>query len=215
MLKRAGYKGNYSVLWYIIFQLAVPLIFSIITAFYRDISLTIAVFFILSLNVYYLVYKKGERVAKQLEQSIYRIYKYLHNQVLAGVKVTDAIKSVYEVVDDKELKYILIRFAARYDLTLDIDESLKDFCSYFNTLESETLAVAIKQGVDTGDNQNILMRQEEVMFSKYLNYIQMETENAKTKAGWAMVFYMLIIIIMIAVPMLKDMQESLKLIFIN
>lgn len=215
MLKKAGYKGESAVFWYVIFQLIIPLALSIIAAIYRDLSMSMAVFFMLFFNVFYLVYKKGKRVAKQLEQSVYRIYKYLHNQVSAGVKNTDAIKSVYEVIDDKELKDILIRFAARYDLTLDIDESLKDFCSHFNTIESETLAVAIKQGVDTGDNQNILMQQEEVMFEKYLNYIQRETENAKKKAAWAMVFFMLIIIIMIAVPMAKDMKDALNQIFIN
>lgn len=214
-LKRAGYKGTYSVLWYTILQLVVPSALSVFTAVYRDLSLAIAVFLMLSLNVFYTVFSKGKKVAKQLERSIYRIYKYLHNQVSAGVKSTDTIKSVYAVVDDKELKDILIRFAARYELTLDIDESLKDFCSYFNTLESETLAVAIKQGVDTGDNENILMRQEEVMFNKYLNYIQMETENAKKKAAWSMIAFLLIIIIMVAVPMLNDAKEALKQIFIN
>jgi len=214
-LKRAGYRGTLSVLWYTVFQLLIPVAFFIFTAAYRNISLAAAVFLMLFLNTFYIVYKKGRRIAKQLERSVYRIYKYLHNQVSAGVKVTDAIKSVFEVVDEKELKDILIRFAARYELTLDIDDSLRDFCSYFNTVESETLAVAIKQGVDTGDNQNILMRQEEVMFNKYLNYIQMETENAKKKAAWAMVSFMLIIIIMVAVPMMNDLQEALKLIFIN
>lgn len=214
-LKRAGYKGTYSVLWYAILQLAVPFILFVYTAFYRDISIAIAVFLLLVLNVFYVVYKKGKRIAKQLERSVYRIYKYLHNQVSAGVKVTDSIKSVFEVADDKELKEILIRFAARYELTLDINESLKDFCSYFNTIESETLAVAIKQGVDTGNNENILMRQEEVMFNKYLNYIQMETENAKKKAAWSMIFFVLIIIIMIAVPMANDAKDALKQIFIN
>lgn len=215
MLKRAGYKDENAVFWYVIFQFIIPLVLSVIAAIYRGFFASIAVFFMLFINIFYLVYKKGKRVAKQLEQSVYRIYKYLHNQVSAGVKVTDAIKSVYEAVDDKELKDILIRFAARYELTMDIDESLKDFCSYFDTLESETLAVAIKQGVDTGNNKDILMRQEEVMFNKYLNYIQVETENAKKKAAWSMVFYMLIIIIMIVVPMAQDMRDALNQIFIN
>lgn len=215
MLKRAGYSGTYSVFWYIIFQFLCPLIMFVVTAVKKDIPLAIAVFLMIFSNIIFLVYKKGKRVARQLERSVYRIYKYLNNQVSAGVKVTDAIKSVFEVVEDKELKEILIRFAARYELTLDISESLKDFCSYFNTLESETLAVAIKQGVDTGDNQNILMRQEEVMFNKYLNYIQVETENSKKKAAWSMGFFMLIIIIMIVVLMFHDMQDALKLIFIN
>ena len=215
MLKRARYNKESAVFWYVVFQFVIPLVLSVITAIHRNFSSSVAVFFMLFINTFYLVYKKGRRVAKQLEQSVYRIYKYLHNQVSAGVKNTDAIKSVYEVIDDKELKDILTRFTARYELTLDIDESLKYFCSYFNTLESETLAVAIKQGVDTGNNKDILMRQEEVMFNKYLNYIQLETENAKKKAAWSMVFFMIIIIIMIAVPMAQDMQDALNQIFIN
>lgn len=214
-LKRAGYRGTYSVLWYTIFQLVTPLILSILTAVYRDLSMAAAVFLILFFNTFYLVYKKGKKIAKQLEKSIYRIYKYLHNQESAGVKVTDAIKSIYEVAEDKELEEILTRFVARYAITLDIEESLKDFCSYFNTLEAETLAVAIKQGVDTGSNGNMLMRQEEVTFSKYLNHIQMETEAAKSKAAWSMAFFMLIIIIMIAVPMLNDTKDALRQIFMN
>jgi len=212
-LKRAGFKGTYSVIWYIIIQFFVPTMLFAYTAIYRDFSTAIAVFLMLFTYIFYYVYIKGKRIAKQLERSIYRIYKYLHNQVSAGVKITDAIKSVYEVVEDKELKEILIRFAAKYELTLDIDESLKDFVSYFNTIEAETLAVAIKQGVDTGNNENILMRQEEVMFNKYLNYIQAETENSKNKSAWAMIFFMLIIIIMVAVPMLGDMQSAIGNIF--
>lgn len=214
-LKRAGFNGTYSVFFYIMFQFIVPIMLFIFTAIYRNLSIAIAVFLMLFIYVFYYVYIKGRRIAKQLEKSIYRIYKYLHNQVSAGVKITDAIKSVYEVVEDKELKEILIRFAAKYELTLDIDESLKDFCSYFNTLEAETLSVAIKQGVDTGDNENILMRQEEVMFNKYLNYIQAETENAKKKASLAMIFIMLIVIIMIAVPKIGELNEAIKIIFRN
>lgn len=215
VLKRAGYKNEFAVFWYFLFQLILPLVLAIITAINRNIKTSTAVFLLLFFNVFYLIYKKGKKVQKQLERDSYKIYKYLHNQISAGVKVTDAIKSVYEVIDDKELKDILIRFAARYELTLDIDESLKDFCSHFNTIESETLAVAIKQGVDTGDNQNILAQQEEVMFEKYLNYIQLETENAKKKATWSMIFFMLIIIIMILVPMAHDMQDAFRQIFYN
>lgn len=214
MLKRAGYKGEYAVFLYIFFQFIFPLAVSVFVVFYRSVAVSIAIFLLLIFNVFYLVYKKGKRISKQLEKSVYRIYKYLYNQISAGVKVTDAIKSVYEVIENKELKEILIRFAARYDLTLNIDDSLKDFCSYFNTIESETLAVAIKQGVETGKNHNILVQQEEVMFEKYLNYIQVETENAKKKANWSMIFFMLIIVIMMLVPMAQEAKEGFRQIFL-
>ena len=91
MLKRAGYKGEYVVFWYVIFQFIIPLFLSVIAAIYRGPTIFMAVFFMLFFNIFYLVYKKGKRVSKQLEQSVYKIYKYLHNQISAGVKVTDAI----------------------------------------------------------------------------------------------------------------------------
>lgn len=147
--------------------------------------------------------------------SSYKLYKFLHNQISAGVQISDAIKSLYEVSEEKKLRLILIKLAGAYGRTLDIDYALEEFMTYFDIPEAQTLAVALKQGIDTGDNQGILQRQEEVMFNKYIDYIQAETDVCRTRSTMAVIFFVVIIVIMVCVPMYNDMITGITKIFIN
>ena len=139
----------------------------------------------------------------------------MHNQISSGVKPTDAIRSVYEVIEEKELRSTLVRLAARYELTLDIDTSLDEFRADFDAHEAETLCIALKQGVDTGDNKELLARQEDVMFKKYFNYIQAETDSCRNRSIAAAAVFVSIVVVMIIVPMLNEMGQAVGKIFIN
>ncbi|NTV90110.1 MAG: hypothetical protein HGA22_07090, partial [Clostridiales bacterium] len=77
---------------------------------------------------------------------------------------------------------MFIRTAAKYELTLDIDESLEEFRENFDAYEAEMLCTALRQGIETGDNSELLARQEDMMFKKYFNYIQAETDNCKNRS---------------------------------
>lgn len=151
----------------------------------------------------------------KLQKNIYKIYKYLHNQVSSGVRVTDAIKTVYEVIEDKKLRNILIRLAATYELTHDIDKALGEFKSNYDIPEAETLCVALRQGVLTGDNRELLARQEDIMFNKYFYYIQAETDNCRLKSTAAVALFCAVIVIMILIPMIRDISEAIGSIFIS
>jgi len=163
-----------------------------------------------------LVVSSGRRkVNLRLQKYIYKIYKYLHNQISSGIKPTDAIRSVFKVTEDKELKGILVRLAARYELTLDIDSALEEFRANFDAHEAETLCIALKQGIETGDSKELLARQEDVMFKKYFDYIQAETDSCRNRSLAAAAVFVAIIVVMIIVPMLKDTGEAIGKIFIN
>ena len=136
------------------------------------------------------------------------------SQDFFGIKVTDAVKTAYEVIDDRELKEQLLRLSAGYDLTLDMDKSLEEFEERMNSEDAATLCTAIKLGVDTGDNADLLARQEEIMFKKYFNYIQAETEACKGRSLIAASMFTLIVVIMIAVPLINNAVESMSRIFI-
>ena len=159
----------------------------------------------------------GERrkINLKFQKYVYKIYKYLHNQISSGVKVTDAIKTVYDVIDDKRLKDVLIRLAARYELTLNIDDALEEFISNFDIQEAETLYVALKQGILTGDNQELLARQEDIMFKKYFNYIQAETDGCKARGVIAVAMFTIVVVLMIIIPLFNDVTEAAGKIFIN
>lgn len=215
-LRKAGYTNEYSALIYLLLKYAIPVILSITSFINRSSiagALAPSLIFMGAVELY--IHTKKRSLTLRFEKNAYRIYRYLHNQVSAGIKVTDAIKTVHEMVDDKLLKSILVRLAARYSLTLDIDQSLDEFKSFFDAGEAHTLCTALKQGVETGDNKELLAAQEEEMFNMYFNYIQAETDNCKIKSALAAVMYTAIIVIMIGVPLFNDIAEGVSKIFIN
>lgn len=216
-LNRSGYYGDYAPAVFIAVRyIGTP--FAALLAFFANFpGFREALFLLLLSNIMIemVVASRRKKLNLKFQKYVYKIYKYLHNQVSSGVKVTDAIKTVYEVIDDADLRRILIRLAARYELTLDIDAALDEFRSSFALQEAETLCIALKQGVMTGDNRELLERQEDVMFKKYFNYIQAETDSCRFKSMLAAVMFSAIIVIMVAVPLLRDVADAVGNIFVN
>ncbi len=216
-MRKAGYKGDYSAILYLFVKyVASPAIFTAALVLnYPDILRPIASVVLVN-TVMEMVISAGRRkISLRFQKYIYKIYKYLHNQISSGVKPTDAVRSVYEVIDDRELKGILIRLAARFELTLDIDAALQEFRSNFDIHEAETLCIALKQGIDTGDSKELLARQEDVMFKRYFNYIQAETDSCRNRSVAAAAVFVSIVVVMIIVPMLNEVGQAVRKIFIN
>ncbi len=216
-MKKAGYSGEYaaSVYLFLKYVLTFWLFLTAVLFNYPDIlrPALLAVFLVVILEL--IVGGKRRKINLKFQKYIYKIYKYLHNQISSGVKVTDAVKTVYEVIDDRQLRSVLIRLAASYELTMDIDRALEDFRGSIDIHEAETLCVALKQGIETGDNQELLARQEDVMFKKYFNYIQAETDSCKTRSLLAVAMFTVIVVIMIVVPLFNDMTTAVGKIFVN
>ena len=216
-LRKAGFKGEYNVILYLAVRYAVsPAVFA--AAFllnYPDIIRPLASVVLINSVMETVISSKKKKISLRLQKCVYKVYKYLYNQVSSGVKPTDAVRSAYEVIDDAELKGMFIRLAARYELTLDIDSALEEFKSSFDAHEAETLCVALKQGVDTGDNTDLLARQEDIMFKKYFNYIQAETDSCRNKSVAAAAVFVAIVAVMIIVPLLGEVSQAVGKIFIN
>ncbi len=214
---KAGYKSEYAPVVYLLVRFIMsPVVF--VAAFilnYPDVVRPLATVVLINIIMEIVVSSGRRKINLRFQKYIYKIYKYLHNQISSGIKPTDAIRSVYEVTEDKELKGILIRLAARYELTLDIDSALEEFRSNFDVHEAETLCIALKQGIETGDSKELLAKQEDVMFKKYFNYIQAETESCRNRSLAAAAVFVAIVVVMIIVPMLKDTGEAIGKIFIN
>jgi len=216
-MQKAGYRGEYTAMVYLGVRFVLsPLVFiAAICINYPDIVRPAAAAVLINV-IMELVVKAGTRkVNLRFQKYIYKIYKYLHNQISSGVKPTDAVRCVYEVTDDKELRDILVRLAARYELTLDIDAALEEFKSNFDTHEAQTLCIAIKQGIETGDNKELLAKQEDIMFKKYFNYVQAETDSCRNRSVAAATVYVAIVAVMIIVPMLSEVNRAIGNIFIN
>lgn len=216
-MKRAGYTGEKAPIIYLAIKfLAVPALF--ITGLilnYPDILPAFAIPIGMYTLIEAVLASNRRKISLKLQKYLYKIYKYLHNQISSGVRIPDAIGTVYEVIDDMKLRSIMIRFAAIYELTLDIDKALEEFRMNFDTHEAETLCVVLKQGIETGDNQELLSRQEDVMFKKYFNYIQAETDSCKTRSLLSAVMYTAIVVLMIIIPLINDTTDALNSIFVK
>lgn len=216
-LKMAGYNGDRAVAVYLSIRFIVcPLLF--LGAFSVNFpgilqGCVAAASVLISTEAVIAAKKKG--IGLRLQKDMYKIYKYLHNQTSSGVQMQYALKNVYEVIDDKYLKESLIRLAARFELTMDLDASLDEFKSCYGVQEAETLCVAVRQGIMTGEGGDILARQEDMMFKKYFNYVQAETDSCRTRAVIAALMFTSIVVVMIAVPMFRSVSEAVGKIFIN
>jgi hypothetical protein len=216
-LQKAGYKGEHAAILYLgVKYILLPFTFILsLVLNYPDIMPSIAATVLIYTVAEGIISSGKRKLNLRFQKYIYKLYKYLHNQVEAGVKPTEAIRSAYEIVEDKELRAILVRLAARYELTLDIDSALEEFRSNFDAHEAETFCVALKQGIDTGDNKELLSKQEDVMFKKYFNYVQAETDSCKSRSVAAATVFVSIVGVMIIVPLLREVGQAAGRIFIN
>lgn len=216
-MRTAGYKSEYAAIVYLAVRyLLSPAVFLIAVRMnYPDIIRPLASVVLINTAMESVISSNKRKINLRFQKHIYKIYKYLHNQISSGVKPTDAVRSVYEVTEDRELGAILVRLAARYELTLDIDTALEEFRSNFDAHEAETLCIALKQGIETGDNKELLAKQEDVMFKKYFNYIQAETDGCRNRSLAAASVFVAIVVVMIIVPMLAEMGQAVGNIFIN
>lgn len=214
-LKKSGLRGEYAVLIYLFFNYCVPVLLftGAFIVNFPDFIRALVPAAALPLWIQIGLIRRKKYLELRLQRSIYKIYKYLHNQISSGIKATDAIKTMYEVIDDREIKEILVLFAARFELTLDCGSSLEELKSNFDLQEVETLCVALQQGIDTGGNREMLARQEELMFSKYFSYIQAETDSCRLRGMLAAGFFTVVVVLMIGIPMFHDVLKAVDNIF--
>ena len=213
--RRSGFKHPKAASMVVFFRYLIPLMFSAGSFLlnFPDLIRSVMSGFLVYGVVSSVIEREKKKFGMKFQKNAYKIYKYLYNQISSGIKATDAIKTVHQVIDDKDLKGILVRMAGRYELTSDLDKSLEEFRESFDLHEVETLCTALKLGVDTGDNREMLARQEEIMFRKYFNYIQAETDSFKTRSLAAAVLFTVIIVVMITVPLMQEAGSSVDRIF--
>jgi hypothetical protein len=212
---RAGFDEDKGVVVYIFIKYFLSVLLGIIGAItnYPDISKGLLMFFIVFIVSELVVRSEIKRNNRSFQKNAYKIYKFLNNQVSSGIRISEALKNLYMIIDDYNMKKVLIRFSAIYIQTTNIDLALKEFDKYYSTQESESLCICIKQGITSGDSSNLLMRQEEMMFSKYVNYIQLETELQRHKGLICVTLLCVIVILMIGIPLMLDMNRALTKIF--
>jgi len=144
----------------------------------------------------------------------YKIFKFLINQISSGILISDAIKSMYRVVNEKNLRATLIDVSAYYAKTSDLLASLDILKERYKGMEVDSLCMAIEHGMYTGTNYETLKKMEQLLFKKYINQIKLETRWRKKRSIISVLLLCSIMIFMIAIPVVIDMMEAFNQIFL-
>jgi Flp pilus assembly protein TadB len=214
-IKKAGYGGKYHPIQYMGILYGLPVMIFLIGMINDPARWIQTVIGCSALFTGTKIYVKGKtkKITDQFEKHAWRIYRYLHNQIASGIKITDAITTVYETVNEKDIREILIKFAATFQLTMKIEEALEEINGRFGGNEAATLCMALREGVKTGDSELMLKRQEDIMFNKYFNRLEAETEKRRTFCILSAAMFCAILVILASVPIVMDLTDALGGIF--
>ncbi|BEP30428.1 hypothetical protein [Helicovermis profundi] len=214
-LKEAGIYDDKSIIKFILSAYIMPVIIFFLLCrndIYSIFKALIILIVLISFSEYKLFkLKKTRRLIFQ--KNAYKIYKFLNNQYSSGVRFDKSITSVFEVINDKDLRLNLMTMGAIYSQTSDMDLALKELSSNYLSHDVETLCLTLKQGIMVGNNIETLINQEKLMFKKYFNYIKMETENQKIKSFFIVFLFSLVVILLIGIPLIIEMSNATSKIF--
>lgn len=178
-----------------------------------NIKLAIGLFLLFVINISQNKRKKNKKKQKIIGYYGYKIFKFLMNQTSSGIKISDALQGLYQIVDDNDLRRYLIDVSACFRQTADLHQSLEILKTHYKGIEVQTLCVAIEQGIDTGCNYETLVKMEGLLFKKYIYQIQKDTTLRKKRGVLATLYLCIIVVLMVAVPILIDMLSAFNKIF--
>ena len=206
----AGYRGERAWALYLACLLGVPallILFATIAGRGPGVGLGAALAAVAATRA--TVAARKARRSRALTRNAYKAYRFLDAQIGSGVRATDAVRGLHEVMDDREVRDAFVRFVAAYELTLDLDRSLDELRRSFGGYDCEMLCVGIRQCIDTGGAGRMLWRMEEIMFSKYVNGVQKETEGVRTRIVAAALLSASPLALLFLLPVLYDAYRAL------
>ncbi len=140
----------------------------------------------------------------------YRMYRFLDAQLSAGVRITDAIRGLHEVVRTGPVREALLEFVATYELTLDLETALDRIRGGFDGFDRDMFCATLRQCVETGGAGDLLVRMEEIQFGHYMNLLQRETEAFRTRLLVHAMGAMVPCLLLILLPILNEAFQALQ-----
>ncbi|MEI6132388.1 MAG: hypothetical protein WCQ41_06160 [Bacillota bacterium] len=213
-VQKAGYSSENAVFWYLFVQFILPVII-LFLMFFSGREFIVSILTVAGVVLVPVIVLRGKIIErkKKFQKASYKIYKYLRSQVASGVTPLNAMKGVYQAVEDKEVSFALAAFIAKYELSRDLEQSSEELKKRFDVRETETLVVAFEQGIKTGDNSEILALQEAIMFDNYMNLLQEEHKKTGMLAFLAALMYAVGAAVILSIPMIVEMFNGFNMFF--
>lgn len=155
-----------------------------------------------------------KNINDMFQKNAYKLYRYLISQIIAGVKPKDVIINMYKITEDKSLKKILTKASAAYSITLDGKTYSDVIKASIKTEDANRFCMILEEDLLYTDNEEFLEKMEEMMFNRHFSYHQKRTDSIKKGCFAAVCVFMLIVIIMVALPLMNELVQGLKYIFL-
>ena len=150
---------------------------------------------------------------KAFTLALYKIYRFLDLQLTAGLKVTDALKGLPEAVQDPIVHPILLRFSARYELTLDFDLSYSEIREAFGGNDCELMATHLRQCLQTGEAGRSLQRMEDLLFARTYTLMQADSQKIRFQLLLAALLALLPGAALFMIPLLNQAISAMQSVF--
>jgi len=213
-LERAGFTSPKFKTFYFCFMILIIPTF-LVLSFFTGLPVTQAILLglvcICSVNFWFS--QRISRRKRMFATALYKIYRFLNLQLAAGVKITDSLKGLSEAVEDSAVRPILIRFAARYELTLDFDQSFKEIQDNFGGSDCDLMATQIRQCLQTGDAGKTLHRMEELMFARYFSIMQADSQKIRFHLLLAALLGIMPATVLFMFPLLYQAMTAMQSVF--
>lgn len=163
--------------------------------------------------MFFILAARKKRVSMIFQKNAYKLYKYILNQNSAGVRPSDAIKRMYEVIEDKTMRKTFMEACAKFSVSLDNDILADEIIKNIDTPESRSFAMTIRDRIFENGDSKLLERLEQLMFNRYFAYIQRSTDNVKTRCLLSVLLLCSVIVVMVLIPTMLDVQNAMNSIF--
>ncbi|MBP8990262.1 MAG: hypothetical protein KBG64_08590 [Clostridia bacterium] len=211
-LNQAGYTSPKAVNIYVAGQYGLPFLIFIL-GLSRQKSMWLALALLLFVLVNGWLQKRIRKRQKAFDKSLYKIYRFLDEQISSGVSVTDALRGLYETVRDPIVHPVLVKFTALYEMTLDFDLAFSVIEQNFGKRESDLLAAQIKQCLQTGIVGKSMVRLEELYFTRAFVLMQEETNRIKTQLTLVAFCGLVPLLVLYVYPLMQGAVVAVQSIF--
>lgn len=150
----------------------------------------------------------------RFNMNLYKIYRFLCTQLLAGHSAVEILRHVHLAAPDKDMRNALNAFTGAYFRTLDFERASAELTQRYPVKASETLLTILRQGIESGEAVELIQRQEEVMIQRYLESVTLEQEKIQFNLILLIAASGSVVFAVIAVPLVIQMLEALESLFV-
>lgn len=171
--------------------------------------------FVLSVYFWMMTGSKIKERKNTFVTGVYKIYRHMALQISSGMSSAESIKYLHESVEEPFLKEAIYRFSSSYFKTMNLELSLKELTERIEGDEVQVLAMVLRQGLQTGDSYEMIIKQEQLMVKRYYAALSAESERIRRKGVLIAIGLCVLIFLLLAAPMVYEMGRATQSIFLG